>query len=293
MTSQVTDTEHTVYFTPPLPPGQANAQAEQFAACHEGIFANTNMAANFLRSVHMPKSGRWAFLNNGKAGTSSARRLLFRMEFGVPLTTEWDVPADINPDSVVHHMQANGWILRPVLTCQDGLARMKNALRITTVRHPTERLLSAFDYLCHSHDLRHNWFVGDRLRMNALVGFDWGRHPRTAEGLTRFLAYIARIRDEMGVLAIDPHWRPQISNILPQVFRPDLLGRVEDMPRFREELTARLGQKLPADFMTPRSNNQARRSDKGNLLTASNRDAIRQIYAEDFAWLDYDLDQIS
>ncbi|WP_411956462.1 sulfotransferase family 2 domain-containing protein [Paracoccus homiensis] len=293
MTDLAAAAGHSVFFAPPLRPGPANAQAEQFATAHADTFADPEAAAQFLRSIHMPASGRWAFLNNGKAGTSSARRLLFRLEFGVPLTTEWDMPQDINPDSVVHHMQATGWILRPVLTLKNGPARLQKALRIATVRHPTERVLSAFDYLCQSHDLRHSWFAADRLRMNATVGFDWTRHPRTAEGLARFLAYVELTRDKMGPAAIDPHWRPQIDNIRPDIYRPDILGRVEDMPGFCHQVADRLGHDLPDDFAAPKANSQARRSDRADLLTPANRHHIGQLYAEDFGWLGYDPDQPS
>lgn len=277
-----------VFLGPALPPGPATAQAEAMRRAHPQDFPTADAAAQFLRSIHMPASLRWAFLNNGKSGTSSARRLLFRLEFGVPLTAEWDVPGDINSDAVVHHLQGPAGILRPALAIPEAAARLAAALRITTVRHPLDRALSAFDYLCRSHELRHGWFAADRLRMNALVGFDWSRHPRTEQGFARFLDYVACIRAQAGAAAVDPHWRPQIENVRPALFRPDLVGRVEDMPGFFAALAARLDRPLPGDAADTASNRQHHRSDRAALLSAGNRAAIRALYAADFDWLGYD-----
>lgn len=270
-----------------LPPARRAAQFEALRAAYPDLLAGTDAAAQYLRRIHVPASLRWAFLNNGKAGTSSARRLLFQLEFGVPLTVAWDVTDDINSDGVAHRLQGPSGILRQAAQIADPMARLAGALRLTTVRHPLDRALSAFDYLCRSHDLRHVWFVQDRLRMNALVGFDWDRHPRTAEGLSRFLDYVDQHAAIAGPQAIDPHWRPQIHNILPQIFRPDLIGRLEDLPTFFAAVAERLDQPLPDEGALPRSNRQELRSDRGALLTPANRAAITRVYAADFEWLGY------
>lgn len=281
-----------IYLTPELPHPKRAAQFTALREAHPGVFATNEAAAQFLRSIHLPASQRWAFLNNGKAGTSSARHLLFRLEFGVPMTVQWDVPADINPDGAIHHMQAAG-IWRAAVALPDPMERLDGALRITTVRHPVSRALSAFEYICHSNDLRHSWFAGDRLRMNALVGFDWSDHPRTAGGLARFLDYVATMRDEGGFHAVDPHWRAQAENIHPAIYRPDLVGRVEDMEGFFRALCDRLDQPLPDDAGPLASNRQTYRSDREALLTPANRAAIARLYAADFEWLGYDPDQIA
>lgn len=273
---------------PELPPARRTEQAAALRRAHPGVFPTPETAAHYLRRIHMPASGRWAFLNNGKAGTSSSRRFLFQLEFGVPLTVAWDVPDDINSDAVAHRLQGASGILRPALVVPDAEDRLAGALRLTTVRHPLERALSAFDYICRSHDLRHVWFVQDRLRMNAMVGFDWDRHPRTAEGLARFLAYVEQSVAESGAQSVDPHWRPQIDNILPAIYRPDLIGRLEDMGRFFRDIAERLGQELPEGGDRQPSNRQDRRSDRDALLTPANRRAVARLYAADFDWLGYE-----
>lgn len=274
-----------------LPPARPAAQFEALRTAYPDLLPDTDAAAQYLRRIHVPASMRWAFLNNGKAGTSSARRLLFQLEFGVPLTVAWDVADDINSDAVAHRLQGPSGILRQAAQIANPVARLGTALRLTTVRHPVTRALSAFDYLCRSHELRHVWFVQERLRMNALVGFDWDRHPRTADGLARFLDYIHQHAAISGPQALDPHWRPQVENILPRIFLPDLVGRLEDLPAFFAAVAERLDQPLPDDASLPRSNRQERRSDRAALLTAANRAAIARIYAADFEWLGYQPDE--
>lgn len=276
-----------VFLSPDLPPARRAAQIEALRRAHPGSFATNDAAGQYLRRIHLPASGRWAFLNNGKAGTSSARRLLFRLEFGVPLSVAWDVSDDINSDAVAHRLQGPSGILRQAAQIAEPMERLDAALRLTTVRHPLDRALSAFDYLCRSHELRHVWFVQDRLRMNALVGFDWDRHPRTAEGFARFLDYAAQIIALAGPQAVDPHWRPQIDNILPDIFRPDLVGRLEDLQGFFAEVAGRLGQALPEGEGRRPSNRQEHRSERAGLLTPANRAAIERLYAADFEWLGY------
>ena len=85
-------------------PSQPKAVAERLVEKHPQSFAIPEQALSFLRSIHLPASLRWSFLNNGKAGTSTSRRFLFQLEFGVPLSAVWHVPQDINPDGVVHGM---------------------------------------------------------------------------------------------------------------------------------------------------------------------------------------------
>lgn len=276
-----------LFMAPELPPARRAAQFEALRRDHPEALPSNEAAAQYLRRIHVPASLRWAFLNNGKAGTSSSRRLLFQLEFGVPLTVAWDVSDDINSDAVAHRLQGPSGILRPAALIADPLNRLAGSLRLTTVRHPLDRALSAFEYLCKSHDLRHSWFVQDRLRMNAMVGFDWDRHPRTAEGFSRFLDYAGQTIATAGAQAVDPHWRPQIDNILPDIFRPDLIGRLEDLPAFFSAVAERLDQKLPEEAGLPRSNRQDYRSDRASLLTPANRAAIASLYAADFNWLGY------
>jgi hypothetical protein len=277
-----------LFHGPETPQPQRRAVAERLFADHPEVFGKADDAAGLLRSIHLPASLRWAFLNNGKAGTSSARRFLFQMEFGVPLTVAWDVPHDINPDGVVHSLQGPAGIFRPAIALPAPLAGLEGALRLATVRHPVSRAISAFEYICKSHDLRHSWFAQDRLRMNAMVGFDWTADTRTARGFLRFLDYIAQMQAEVGRFEVNPHWRPQIDNVVPSVFRPQLIGRLEDMGAFYRAVAEHLGQPLPPGFDVPAANRQTYAGDRSIWLTPEARDRIAALYAADFDWLDYD-----
>ncbi len=273
-----------LFFDPETPPPYRKAVLERLCRENPSLFARPDDAQPFLRSIHLPASLRWSFLNNGKAATSTARRFLFQMEFGTPLTTAWVVPQDINPDSVVHNLQGPSGILRPLIAINNPMETLSRSLRIATVRHPVARAVSAFEYLCRSHDLAHSWFAQDRLRMNAVVGFDWDSDTRTATGFLKFLDYIIWMQSEAGRYSINAHWRPQIDNIIPALYRPDILGRVEAMADFFHQVAQRLDQPLPADFDLSPANSQSY-ADRSAWLTEAARARLRALYAADFDWL--------
>lgn len=280
------------FLEPETPFARRAPQFEGIRTRFPGHFASTEEVAVLMRSIHLPASLRWAFLNNGKAGSSSARRFLFELEFGVPLTVAWDVPQDINSDAVVHNMQGSSGILRQAVALPGMMETVEGALRLVTARHPVARALSAFDYLCLSHDRRHSWFVQDRLRMNALVRFDWDRDPRTATGFGKFLDYIALIRELAGRAEVNPHWRAQVENVVPAVYRPDVIGRVEDMGAFYRQVAERLDQPLPAT-LAGEANRQSHRSSRADLLTPASLRAIERVYAADFEWLGIDPEEVA
>ncbi len=270
-----------------LPPPKRRAFQERMVEKYPKIFRQPEDAARFFSSIHLPASLSWAFLNNGKAGSSSARRFLFLIEFGWPLTVRWNVPHDINSDAVVHNLQGDTYLLRAASAMPEPWPRLKAALRLTTVRHPLARVVSAFEYLCKSNDLAHSWFAPDRLRMNAIFGFDWNEDPRTARGFEIFLEYILWSRDTLGPLAINAHWRPQIDNVLPDLYRPEIIGRLEDMPSFFRSTAARLERPLPEDFDLEPSNQQSYTL-RDDWLSSAARARIQDLYARDFEWLDYE-----
>lgn len=275
-----------VHVGPELEPHRRFERCAEIAAAHPNLGLSSDQVSDFMHSISLPASLRWAFLNNGKAASTTARRFLFEMEFGSRLSVRWRPDWDINPDGVAHHMQGGSRIFRVLAAIEDANAVLDRALRVTTVRHPVSRALSAFDYLCLSNDLQHSWFVDDRYRMNAVLGFDWARDPRTPRGFQIFLNYLLWCRDTLGWN--DAHWRPQIDNICPTLFRPDIIGRVEDMSAFYTAVAERLAKPLPKDYALPPANRQGKRSDRAALLTPANLALIETIYAADFDWLGYD-----
>ncbi|NBE06539.1 sulfotransferase family 2 domain-containing protein [Paragemmobacter ruber] len=275
-----------LFLGPETPPHYRKAVLDRLSKENPALFPRPDDAQSFLRAIHLPASLRWSFLNNGKAATSAARRFLFQIEFGTPLTTAWDVPQDINPDSVVHNLQGPSGVLRALIALPDPIETLGRSLRLVTVRHPVARAVSAFEYLCRSHDLAHSWFAQDRLRLNAVTGFDWTTDPRTATGFLKFLDYIQWMQAEGGRTSVNSHWRPQIDTILPALYRPDIVGRVEDMATFCRQVARHLDQPLPDGFALPRTNSQTY-ADRQDWLSTAARARLRTIYAADFDWLNY------
>ena len=278
-----------VFYWKPLSPEGRKAVVDAALAAHPGLKTPPEVQ-DFLSRITVPASLRWAFLTNDKCATSSTLRCLFQLEFGVPLTVALDTSDDINPDSVVHRLHQAS-VLRKLIELKRGVEILPAALRLTTVRHPATRALSAFFYLCATQDRKHAWMADDRLRMNAIVGFDWDTDCRTLPGHVKFLRYIDHSLQHNQQLRVNPHWRPQVSNIRPQVFRPDLVGRVEDMAPFFHQLAERLGQPLPAGWVEPRANSQPPR-DADAFDSPEIRALIARIYQADFEQFGYDPDRL-
>ena len=255
-------------------------------ARHPDTFASRDAAAAYLGHIFMPHSRRWAYCGNGKSGTSSTKRFLFELEFGARLTVSLTLPSDINPDVASHHL-SNADVFRPLSAMPQGLELLKNTLRLTTVRHPATRALSAFFYLCRSNDEAHPWFARDRLRINALVGFDWHKDPRSATGFKKFLHYIEQTIDTGGADTVNPHWRPQVANIKPEILRPHLVGRTENLEHFYRAVAERLNVALAADWQAPVANREPRTAAREALLTPDATALITRIYRADFETFGY------
>lgn len=248
-------------------------------------------ARDYLDRMFVPRSRRWAFMRNSKTGNSSVIEYLFQLEFGHHVSASFVNPNDINEAAAVHRLIPAD-VFRQVTYLPGQLDDLTDCLRITTARHPVTRAVSSFRYICRSDELEHNWFLSDRLRMTALTGFDWSRHRGTADGFLRFLDYIRISRQEAGKNAINRHWRPQRENVLPGLFKPDLIGRLEDLDSFRAELMDRLGAagNMPPSIGTFNANPGKADEDKMALLTPEVRRSIEDVYAIDFKWLGYDPD---
>lgn len=254
-----------------------------------GHFGSVDGALRFFRNIRMPASGRWAFKSVDKAASSSALRFLFEMEFGVPLTVAHDSTTDINTDTIAH-LSLGADLFRTPLEIADGTAQMAQALRLATVRDPGRRAVSSFLYICRTQDQRSGWMVQDRLRLSALTGFDWNRHPRTRDGFLRFLDYVdyAHTDAEGGGRPVNTHWMRQTWLIRPAIFKPDLLGRTEAMDLFYAEVADRLGRALPQGWTGPHTNAQDPEPGADLLTDGTVRRRIAGVYAQDFVEFDYD-----
>lgn len=275
-----------IFHEPELRPRERFSLLEAAMQRYPDDFPSTESARIFLNQVVAPASLRWVYKGNGKTGTSSTKRFLFELEFGVPLSTQVNLPYDINPDAAAHRL-ASANVFRELSNIPAGLTVLDSALRLTTVRNPISRATSAFLYLCAAADQRHIWLSDDRLRMNALVGFDWERDIRTPQGMEKFLDYIQIMIENLGEDAINRHWRPQVTSVKPKVLRPHLVGKTEDMETFYRAIAERLDTRLPDSWVVPKANKNASGFDPKTLLSAEALSRIEVIYARDFEEFGY------
>lgn len=246
-------------------------------------------AREYLRSVIVPPSQRWAYVLNGKSASSTVLRFLFRLEFGCELTASADPAFDFNSARNVHRAYDHNVFQRAIYVplSADQLLERTGIVRIAVVRHPLARAVSGFRYLCRSNELGHASFVEDRLRINAMAGFDWDRMPGTEAGMLCFLDYIEADQARFGSWRVNHHWRLQADNLCAEVFQPNLLGKVEALDAFLEGLWERLappGEALPGGRL--RENRQPV-DDSVVLDTEAVRRRVEKIYARDFEAFGY------
>ncbi len=274
-------------FGPPVPMARRTAAVQATQDHAPGAFPTQGSARSFLSQVILPPSMKWGFISVGKNASSSVLNLLFRAEFGTRLGVSVTPESDINPAAAIHMLADNRVFARALhrgLSLPDLLGAQGPKERICVVREPMARVVSAFRYFCRSDTLHSRWFAGDRFRINAALGFDWARHPGTAEGLHRFLRYIAQELDQVGADHVNGHWRPQVDFIKPDAFAPTLTGRMEDMETFYRALSTRIG--FSPDGPAPWENRQNTEADP-LLADAPARTLCQQIYGRDYEAFGY------
>lgn len=279
-------------FTQPttLWPEQKRLLDDSYARSREH-FESRQAHDAFFSNLITPKSGRWAFVSTGKTATSSALDLLFSLEFGFPNSVSLNDPSDLNHDPQTHRCVNHG-IFRVLRQRADLVSfhdYLDQTLRVATVRHPANRLWSAFRYICRSDREKHPMFLADRLKMCAVVGFDWTKHPETKDGLVRFLDYISYICEQTVGLGLNNHWQPQWMVVRPTFFRPDIVGRAEQPDQFARDLITRLDGD---PNLVPLRRNQSMAAE--NQLPAFFHDPevrcpLARIYEGDFQAFGYDM----
>lgn len=274
-------------FAAPLRDHAAQRAATQ--AAFEALpkaFSNRNRLHQYFLYTFVPRNLSWAFKPNGKTGTSSTLAFLFHLEFGLPVSTGYDNA--FNPDQIVHRLAEARLFARlpehPDVT--DALAALAGCARLTTVRHPATRALSGYFYLCRAHELRADAFVAERLRMTALAGFDWARHAGCVDGFLLYLDWLAA-EQALGGWMADSHFRPQIVNVRPDILRPDIVGRTEDMDSFFRAIAERLDRPMPDGALGARPRNAQKIAQRAAFLNAG-QTRITQIFAQDFDAFGYD-----
>jgi hypothetical protein len=274
---------------------QAPAPARQKAVLNTlkdfpKYFSGEDEARNYLRSVFLPPSLRWAFISTGKNASSTVKRFLFYLEFGCELTAEFDSSTDINPAAIVHQLGDSNVFQRAIYVplCASELLAISGIKRIAIVRHPFARIVSAFRYFCSSNELKSSWLLEDRLRINAMMGFDWRTMPYTEQGMLLFLSYIEHDAERFGAWRVDAHWRPQYDFIYPDVYRPTDIGKVENLHLFLNNLWEQLNYDNNACAPEIGQENRQIFASGCDFKSSKVRSRIEKVYAKDYEYFGYE-----
>lgn len=253
-----------------------------------GRFRARTEAQHMLDRIVFPASQRWAYAVMPKAATSTTLALLFEAEFGVPYTMRATIPSDPDSGTSLHHLVDHN-IFATALQLPRSLADVAgddDLERIVVVRHPEQRAASAFEYVCHCNDEHMFFMFPDRAKMAALFGLNFDTMTRTSDGFVRFLEYVAADLATNPTFTNNIHWRPQTQLIYPDLFKPTLVGKVEQYGRFRKRLFHRLGRPDPGASTV---RNRHRFEDDHRLFDdPAARRLVRDIYADDFQAFGYE-----
>ncbi|MBN9889805.1 sulfotransferase family 2 domain-containing protein [Salipiger abyssi] len=254
-------------------------------------FGAPEAAQRFVQNVWFPPSRAWRYQLNGKSGNTFVLNLLFELEYGTPFTCQVGQAETGNqhPDFALFQVLASG-LWGNAFTAGGTLSDVVKfpGLSLATVRDPYARALSGFFYLCRSHALGDRRFLTERIRMNALAGMDWERDANTPQGFSRFLHYLRDSAEAFGAEDLDPHWMPQALHIRPEIYRPDLIGRTEDLAPFAKRVADRLDRPLPARMEGLRRNASSRPKDGPDFYAEPGlRGLVETLYARDFDLFDY------
>ena len=86
---------------------------------------------------------------------------------------------------------------------------------------------------------------------------------------------------------MDSHFRPQVLNILPDVFRPDLIGRCEDLPGFFAQIAERLDRPVPEGALEARALNVQKIPNRDQFDTPGLRQRVADVFAADYDQFNY------
>jgi hypothetical protein len=214
-------------------------------------------------NIRYAPRARCIYFNIPKAGCSSVLWSLTRYER--------DDPALLPEHVGTIHARDGSPILRGAdIADLDALLHRDDLLRFTLVRNPFDRILSC--YL--------NKVIRDTPQRRIVLAA-LGREAEAAVTLADFLRFVAAQPPAQR----DPHWATQDDLLFNGALPIDMIGRFE---RFTEDFAA-IGRRIAPDF--DRYVHVETRHGTGAkdyaLIGAAEADAIRAIYAADFARFGY------
>ncbi|MCR8550902.1 sulfotransferase family protein [Salipiger sp. P9] len=254
-------------------------------------FGSVAAAQRFVQNIWFPPSRAWRYQLNGKSGNTFVLNLMFELEYGTPFTCRvaQGETGNQHPDFALFQVSQSG-LWGNAFAAGGAIADVLGfpGLTLATVRDPYARALSGFFYLCRSHELGDRRFLTERIRMNALAGMDWDRDAGTPQGFSRFLHYLRDSAESFGAEDLDAHWMPQALHIRPGIYRPDLVGRTEELAPFARAVAARLDRPLPARLEGLRRNASSRPKEGPDFYAEPGlRALVETLYAADFELFEY------
>ena len=179
-----------------------------------------------------------------------------------------------------HLLDEAGVFMSP-LQAHHSPSTLDQALRFTILRDPVKRAVSSFLYLCYSHKIGARQFAPTRLRMSAMLGFNWETDPNTAVGLEKMVRFVSASQ-EIKRFKLDRHIAPQTSTLNRDIFAPNITGRTEELARFFPALADELG--VPGFRSLQFDARNTSKDEPPFIVNHRLRSTIETVYSDDMNW---------
>ncbi len=217
-----------------------------------------------IRNVlHVSRRFNYVYLSNPKAACSSIKQYLSQAEVDDPELSPRDVH-DRKYLPLLHLGQLEA-------DEREGICDGR-FFAWTFVRDPIRRAVSAYaDKIAGSKEQK----------AEILEALD--RDPKNLSQPVTFDEFVSVIVSQPPE-TLNPHWRPQIFNLTPDLIPYQFIGRVERMDRDFNEIKRRLA--MP-DYPLPKRNVKTARLNIDELMTDHNRKRLCILYSNDLRRFGY------
>jgi len=221
-----------------------------------------------LPHLLLSDDAKLAFVKNSKAGCTSVAHILHQYSKGN------EFRGNIHKDSKD--------LRQGLLYWKDNLRliRTKEPYLFTFVRHPENRVISAFL----------NIFIdrtnpAGKRHYNSLNAFGFSERESIGQNFDIFLRYIQESFDR-DVYHTDRHWRPQYVNLGIPVLQYDHIGKLENFGNELEHIFSNSGNK-DFDLNVLKRNARNRTLPHKLEISAKQRAKIYELYDKDFEMFGY------
>lgn len=226
----------------------------------QDVLGRRRVAHTFLIS----RRDGYVYVSNPKAACSTIKLYLSRCELRDPT---------FRPKSI--HHRANLPHLRPGQLDRGQREAIANGgfFVFSFVRHPIRRVLSAY-----ADKIRGR--APQKAEILAALGLD----PEDRGQPVSFDAFVGVICEQPAA-ELNPHWRPQALNLVPDLLGYDFIGRVE---RFDEDFAWMRAHLALPDYPVENRNRKGARIDAESLMTPEIEAKLARLYARDCEAFGYD-----